>query len=68
SFPSRSLGNRSHSTDARSDFRQLTGSESDPGGAIRLLQDAAWPWANTWPIARLVVPSVAGCEKTTLAR
>jgi len=21
-------------------------------------EDAAWPWADTWPIARLVVPSL----------
>ena len=40
SFPCRSLGNRSVSTDDRSGFRQLTGSDSDPGGAIRLLQPA----------------------------
>ncbi len=25
---------------------------------MRLLQEAAWPWADTWPIARLVVPSL----------
>jgi len=31
-------------------------------------EDAAWLWADTWPIARLVVPSLAGCGKTTLAR
>jgi hypothetical protein len=23
---------------------------------MRLLQEAAWPWADTWPVARLVVP------------
>ena len=26
---------------------------------MRLLQEAAWPWADTWLIARLVVPSLA---------
>ena len=38
SFLCRSLGNRSVSTDDRSGFRQLTGTESEPGGDIRLFR------------------------------
>ena len=41
---------------------------------MRLLQEAAWPWADTWPVARLVVPRLGvdqivleGTDERTLA-
>ena len=62
SFPCRSLGNRSVSTDDRSGLRQLTGTESDPGGAIPLLQECGLA------LRRYLANRSVGCAESSRLR